>query len=252
MNLKQKLLGGTKVAGSMMRLVRNPALTRIAQNSGLDFILLDCEHSNYNFETLHDMFLMADAIGLGGFVRVPQGSKDYISRVLDAGAIGVMVPMIETVEQAKTLVKYSKYLPIGERGFGAPNAHVAYKSGKHAEVMQQQNDRVIAIAQIETKLAVENVEAIAAVEGIDALLVGPNDLSLSLGIPGDLMNPIELEAITKVAAACKKNSKAFGLHSGKELLEKFAADLTLVMCASDADMLANGFAGIRKMVDDFK
>jgi len=249
MSVKQRMLGGEKVIGTMVRVVRNPALAHLAKNAGLDYVMYDCEHSNYNFETLHDAFLMTNALGLGGFVRVPYGSKDYISRVIDAGATGVMVPMIETPEQAATLVKYSKYQPIGDRGYAAGGAHTDYKGGKHLEVMAQQNDKVLTIAQIETKLAIENVDAIAATPGIDALLIGPNDLSISLGIPGDLMNPIELEAIGKVAAACKKHGKIFGLHATQALLEKFAVDLKLIMSISDTDVLTQGFTGIRKMFD---
>ena len=244
MNLKDKLIAGQKIAGTMLRVVRNPAVCYLAKNSGLDFVMYDCEHSNYNFETLHDSFVLANALGLGGFVRVPVGSKEYISRMLDTGAIGVMVPMVETREHAETLVKYSKYQPIGGRGYTAGGPHTDYKGGKHSEIMEQGNSKVIAIAQIETRLAVENAEAIASVGGIDALLIGPNDLSLSLGIPGDMMNPIELEAIAKVAAACKKHGKSFGIHSGAALLEKFAQDLTLTMCLSDTDLLVQGFTQV--------
>ena len=249
MQLKEKLMNGEKIAGLMLRVTRNPAVMLLAKNAGLDFLMLDCEHGNYNFETLHDIFLAGNAIGIAGFVRVPVGTKDYISRALDSGATGIMVPMIETAEQAKTLVYYSKYQPIGGRGFSAGCAHTDYSGGVHSEIMQAQNNRVIAIAQIESKLAIENIEEIAAVEGLDAMLIGPNDLSLSLGIPGDLMNPIELEAIAKVAAACKKHGKAFGMHSGSALLEKFRKELTLCMSLTDIDLLTDGFKNIRGVID---
>lgn len=245
MSVKEKLTGGQKIAGTMLRITRNPAVCYIAKNAGLDFVMFDCEHSNYTMETLHDAFITGNALGLAGFVRVPFGTKEWISRVLDAGATGVMVPMIETAEQARNLVKYAKYQPIGDRGYAAGCAHTDYLGGKHAEIMAMQNAKVIAIAQIETKLAIENVDAIAATDGIDALLIGPNDLSISLGIPGDMMNPLELEAIGKVADACKKHGKAFGMHSGAALIEKFAKDLTLVMSLSDTDLLMQGFSGVR-------
>lgn len=245
MSVKDKLTEGRKIAGTMLRIVRNPAVCYLAKNAGLDFVMFDCEHSNYDMQTLHDAFITGNALGLAGFVRVPCGTKEWISRVLDAGATGVMVPMIETAEQARNLVKYAKYQPVGGRGYTAGCAHTDYCGGKHAEVMAFQNTKVVAIAQIETKLAIENVDAIAATEGIDALLIGPNDLSVSLGIPGDMMNPIELEAIAKTAAACKKHGKAFGLHAGAALIEKFADDLALVMSLSDTDLLTQGFAGVR-------
>ncbi len=247
MSLKEKLMTGQKIYGTMLRVVQNPAVCYLAKNSGLDFVMYDCEHAAYSMETLHNMFITGNALGLDGFLRVPNLTKDYISRALDQGAHGVMVPMLETPEMAKTLVKYSKYQPIGDRGFCNATAHVNYVAGlKHTEVMAEANNTIISIAQIETKASVDNAEAIAAVPGIDALLIGPNDLSLSLGVPGDLFNKIELDAIAHVAAACKKHKKAFGLHAGAKMLEIFINDLTLVMCDNDADVLRAGFAKIKE------
>jgi 2-keto-3-deoxy-L-rhamnonate aldolase RhmA len=252
MLLKEKLLAGQKIYGTMLRVNQNPAVCYIAKNSGLDFVMYDCEHGNYSMESLHNLFIMGNALGLEGFLRVPNLSKDYISRALDQGAHGVMAPMLETPEMARNLVKYSKYQPLGDRGYASGIAHVNYVlGGKHSEVMEQANRTVITIAQIETKLSVDNAEAIAAVQGIDALLIGPNDLSLSLGVPGDLFNPIELEAITHVAAACKKNQKAFGIHSGAKLIEKFIDAMTLVMMQTDIDVLTAGFANIKNTCVNF-
>ncbi|MDF2522803.1 MAG: hypothetical protein K0R31_444, partial [Clostridiales bacterium] len=112
--------------------------------------------------------------------------------------------------------------------------------------MEESNKTVISIAQIETKLSVENADAIAAIPGIDVLLIGPNDLSISLGVPGDLFNPIELDAIAHVAAACKRNNKSFGLHAGAKLLEKFIKDIDVVMCQGDTDILTAGFTNIKE------
>lgn len=240
-------MSGQKIYGTMLKVVQNPGVCCIAKNSGLDFVMYDCEHSHYNMETLHSLFITGNALGLDSFLRVPVLTKDYISRALDQGAHGVMVPMLETPEMAKDLVKYSKYQPIGGRGYSVGIGHVNYAvGGNHTEVMEEANKKVISIAQIETKTAIENAEAIAATPGIDALLVGPNDLSLSLGIPGDLFNKIELEAIAHVAYACKKNKKSFGLHAGAKLLEKFIDDLTLIMMQSDTDVLTTGFKTIKE------
>lgn len=247
MSIKEKLLSGQKVYGSMVRLQRNPAISFFARNAGLDFLLYDCEHGHYNFETLHDIFATGNAMGFDSFVRVAELSKDWISRTLDSGATGIMVPMTETPEQAKEIVRWAKFAPIGDRGYGSGLAHSNYQSGgKHVDVMAAQNARVVVIAQIETALGVDNAEAIAATEGIDVLLIGPNDLSISLGIPGDLMNPIELDAIAKVAAACKKHGKSFGLHAGPPMHEHFKADETFMMLSTDLDILSNGFKSIKE------
>lgn len=252
MNLKEKLLSGQKIYGSMLRIVRNPAICHIAKNAGLDFVMFDCEHSNFSLETLHDNFVLANSIGLGGFLRAKELSKSSISRPLDSGATGVMVPMTETVEQAKEIVKWSKYGPIGDRGYCSGLAPTAYETEgiKSPYAMETANNSIISIAQIETKLAVDNADKIAAVNGIDVLLIGPNDLSISLGIPGDTMNPIELEAMAHVAAACKKNGKAFGIHAGPKILKRFVNDLTFVMMQGDGDVLRAGFTNIRKTCEN--
>jgi len=249
MTLKEKMQSGRKIAGTIILVVRNPALMMIAQNAGLDFLVYDCEHSTYSFETLHDALLMGKALGMDGIVRVPVGTRDYISRALDSGATGIMVPLVETAQQAQDLVKYSKYPPDGKRGFASGCAHTCYQSGKHEEITVEHNSRVVTIAQVETAKAVEDVDAIASVEGLDVIFVGPHDLSVSLGIPGDLMNPIELEAIAKVAAACKKHGKILGMHGDKALLSKFSADLLMCTSAIDTDFLMNGFSGVRALVD---
>jgi 2-keto-3-deoxy-L-rhamnonate aldolase RhmA len=249
MSLKDKMKSGKKIHGTMLRVVRNPAIWFMAKDAGLEFAMLDCEHGNYDMETLHDMFLMAKALGMEGFVRVPEGTKDWISRVLDAGALGVMVPLVNTAEYAKTIVGYAKYQPVGKRGFVGMSGHVGYRGAKHNDIMTNQNNSVIVIAQIETMEALENVDAIAAVDGVDLLLIGPNDLSIALGIPGDLTNPIELEAIAKVAAACRRHGKLFGVHAGQGLLEHFADDLDMVMSGDDCGMLIGGLKQVAAACD---
>lgn len=252
MNLKEKLKAGEKVYGTMVRIQRNPAFCIVAKECGLDFVLFDCEHAAYNIETLHDMFMMADAVGLTGLLRVPMLDKESISRTLDAGARGCMVPMTETPEQAKEIVHWSKYPPIGDRGYGSGIGSSYYKTGMGTvEAMNWINDQVLTIAQIETKLAIENVEAIVSTEGIDAVIIGPNDLSVSLGIPGKVQDPLEIESIRKVADACKKYGKAFGIHGPDALQNMFADDINLVIYSTDTDILRNGIKGIKEKMMNF-
>lgn len=245
MSVKQKMLSGKMICGTMLRVVRNPAVCILAKNSGLDFILFDCEYSNYSIESLHDLCLMCNAIGLPAFFRASMLSKDAISRSLDCGATGVMVPMVETQAMAEEIVRWAKYPPVGERGFAAGGAATGYSRGlTHTQAMQQCNESLISIAQIETKSAVQNAEAIAQTEGIDVLLIGPNDLSISLGVPGDTMCSIMTDAIDHVAEVCKRTGKYFGIYAGPALLEKYADRLDFVMMQNDIDILSAGFANI--------
>ena len=212
LSIKERAMAGERICGTMIRVVRSPAMIHIAKNAGLDFVMYECEHHCFDLETLHDAFMVANGIGIEGWVRVPVPTKEYVSRYLDCGATGIMVPLIETAEQAKQLVNFAKYEPVGKRGFANSSPNTNYKPLPHKQIMEDANRRIMVIAQIETAKALENIDEIAAVEGLDALFIGPNDLSIALGIPGDLFNPIELEAISKVAKACRKTGKLFSVH----------------------------------------
>ncbi len=249
MGIKAKLQAGQKVFGTMLRISRSPAIYLLARQAGLDFVMFDCEHGDYTTRDLHDLNLAGAAMGVDSLARVPALARDNISRTLDCAAAGVMCPMTETPGQAADLVGYSKFAPVGRRGFAAGHAGTAYAGGKAVELMENANNRILTIAQIETRLAVDNAGLIAATEGIDVLLVGPNDLSVSLGVPGDLTNPIELEAISHVAAQCKSRGKWFGMHAGTGLLERFKEQLDMVMSMTDTDLLLQS---MQKMSRDCK
>lgn len=240
MQLKERIVN-EKLYGVFIKILDNTLITVLAKNSGMDFLFYDCEHGMYSYEKLHDLLLMGNSIGLLSFVRVAQLARGDISKVLDCGATGVMVPMIETVEQAKRLVDWSKYPPIGKRSY-AGGANTNYSgSGNHKNNMMNINNRVITIAQIETKLGIDNIYEIAAVDGIDSILVGPADLAISLGIPEDYFNIKEIEAIDKVVDACKKNKKSFGIIGKLELVEKYKEDINLLVTKIDLDIIREGF-----------
>lgn len=252
MNLKEKVLSGQRICGCMGRFVRNPAMVFLAKNAGIDFIMFDLEHGFLNIETVHDMLCMCKSLDMGGFIRATAPGKGNISPYLDAGATGVLMPLTETAEEAQSLVRWSKYADLGTRGFCGGLVPASYATGmSHREVMDYGNSNVLTIAQIETRLGVENAYEIAAVDGVDALFVGPNDLSLSLGIPGDVMNPIEIEAIERVIDACHKYGKAFAILSGPPLIKHFKEYIDIAMLnLADLDLLRNGFKSMKAAFDD--
>ncbi len=243
----QELRKGEKIVGTMVRMVRNPAIAQIASEAGLDFIMLDMEHGPYSMETFSDIAKVARSIGLGIFVRVPELSRGYVSRIMDAGADGVMVPMVGSQEEAEALASWARYAPIGNRGLSSSGTFTSF-SGVGSDVpafMAEQNKSTLAIAQIETKEGIENIEAIAAVEGIDVLLLGPNDLSISLGVPGEVMGDTVQAAIAKVADAAEKNGKVFAMHAGAALLEKWIPrGMQMIMESLDINVLKSGFSTI--------
>ena len=234
------------IAGTMVRMVRHPGICLIARQAGLDFIMVDMEHGSTSIETFERMCAAGRPAGLDIFVRVPELSRAFVSRVLDAGATGVMSPMVETPEQARLLAGWSKYPPLGNRGYGTNSGHTGYTQPADAQsFMDSANRKNLTIAQVESVKGVAAADQIAQVDGIDALLIGPFDLSISLGCPGELTCEKENAAIEKVAAAAAQHGKMFGMHGSVELLTKWAGHgLNLIMSGIDTGMLGKAIQAI--------
>jgi 4-hydroxy-2-oxoheptanedioate aldolase len=240
----EKLRAGQAAFGTMIRLIRSPAVAPMAKHAGFDLIMLDMEHGPYTFETLSDTALSGKALGLAVMVRVPELARSYVSRALDCGVDGVMVPMIETGAQAQMLADWAKFPPFGKRGLGSAGGHTMYaKPADTAAFVSAADRQTITIAQVETITGANNADEIAAVEGIDALVVGPNDLAMSLHKPGQLSGPEQDKAIQKIADAAKKHGKIFGMHAGTAFLKRWVSqNMTLVINSMDMDVLSSGFA----------
>jgi 2-keto-3-deoxy-L-rhamnonate aldolase RhmA len=242
------LRSGGRAVGTMVRLVRNPGIAWIARQAGLDFIMLDLEHGSGSMETLSDVASCGRGAGIEVFVRVPELSKGYVSRALDCGCTGVMVPMVGSGRQAELLAGWCKFPPAGKRGLGSIGTFTNFTAVKGSEAsafMSAANDQVLAIAQIETAEAIEEIERIAGVPGIDALLIGPNDLAVSLGHTGDLENPEVLAAIDTVAEAAGRHGKIFGIHGPDALMERYLpGGLRLIMSKLDISMLLGAMGEI--------
>lgn len=188
----------------------SPGIGHLIRNAGCDFVLFDTEHSGFHFETIKSVLRYFEAAGLPAIVRVPSKEYHHVARALDMGAEGLMVPMVSSVEEVRSVVQSMKYTPQGQRGVALGIAHDAYGGGEVLEKLRKANERTTLFAQIETAAGVENAEAIAAEEGVDCLWVGHFDLTCSLGIPGEFSNPKFVEAVEHTHQACRKHGKAFG------------------------------------------
>jgi 2-keto-3-deoxy-L-rhamnonate aldolase RhmA len=188
----------------------SPGMGHILKNAGCDWVVFDTEHNGCGIETVKAMVRFAEAACLPMIVRV--GSKDthHISRVCDAGAEGVMLPLVGTPEEAMRILAAIKYTPQGERGVALSIAHDNYRLGPVADKLAEANKRTTVFLQIETGEGVANADAIAAIDDVDALWVGHFDLSCSLGIPGQFDHPRFKDAIATVLAACKRRGKSAG------------------------------------------
>jgi 2-keto-3-deoxy-L-rhamnonate aldolase RhmA len=239
--LRKRVLAGECVYGTMIRQARDPGAPVIFGSVGYDFVLIDMEHGNYSMETVADLIRGAKSAGIAPVIRIPHLETHFISRILDAGAEGIMVPMTSTKEQAEAIVGCSKYTPLGHRGFGTQTGQTDYKPLKAVEFMKEANEHTLIVAQIETREAIQNVDAILGTEGIDVGLIGPNDLSISMGIPDQMGSDILTQSIDKVVETARKRRKASGIHIGNtEFIRKWRAKgMTVLACATDISFIYN-------------
>ena len=212
--VKQMIKAGKKTAGAWAQLC-SPIATEILARGGFDWVLIDMEHAPGDLTTLVGQFQAIAAAGTQAvpFVRVPWNDLVWIKRILDAGAYGLMIPYVNTKEEAVRAIQACKYPPLGVRGIaGSPRA--AGYGRDTQSYLKRANDEVFVMLQIETPQAIENMEAIAGVPGLDALFIGPMDLSTSMGHFGNPAHPEVQAAIAKAEAKAKTLGIPLGTISG--------------------------------------
>lgn len=244
LNLKAKLKEGSLAVGIMISEIRNPNLAYLLAQCGYDFFIIDNEHGSYSPETISDIIAAARGAGISTIVRIPEIRRETILKPLDCGAAGLLVPLVNTADQAREIIAHAKYPPLGNRGVALSRPHSLYGRPKAEEYLVQANETTFIAVQAESPEAIENLEKIAATPGIDAIFVGPSDLSVGLGIPGQISHPKEVEAIGKVVAVCQKHSIIPGIHMSKleTLKEWIQKGMRFVSFSSDVDLLARGAA----------
>jgi 2-keto-3-deoxy-L-rhamnonate aldolase RhmA len=206
--VKAKLASGGSSSGAMIFEFFSPGLPQICRNAGAEFVLFDMEHTGLGFETLKTQFALCRGLGIVPMVRVPRGEYHFIARALDVGALGVMVPMVGSADEAAHIVACTRYPPQGRRGAAFGFAHDDYEGGDVATKIAALHERTMVIPQIETVEGLANVEHIAAVPGVDALWLGHFDLTNFMGIPGEFRHPDFLAGVDRIVAACEAHGKA--------------------------------------------
>jgi len=173
MKMKETIHSGEMVLGAFLSEIPAPNLTRLMKASGLDFVIVDCEHGYFDYSQVAALAAVANGIGFPLVVRVPGISRECVQKYLDAGVDGLLVPMLETRRQAEDLVRYGKYAPEGARGISTMRPHSDYDPGRLTEYTAKANRRTLFFAQIETRTGVENAADIAAVPGLDGFSWAP-------------------------------------------------------------------------------
>lgn len=254
--VKRKLARGGTALGAFIIEFNSASLSRLLAAAGAEFAVFDMEHTGWSVETIQRLILGSYGTDLVPIVRVPALQHELISRPLDVGAMGIMVPMVESGEQARFLVECAKYPPKGRRGAAFGLVHDDYDTRDVVHTMASANDEVLLIAQIETAAGLAHVDEIAATDGIDVLWVGHSDLTNSLGIPFSFEHPLYVRALTDVLAACARRGKigGFGPPDVETAQKLVAQGFRCVTVSADGAMytraLREGLARVRASIRD--
>lgn len=233
--------------GTWVTMIRTPAVLTLLKASGLDYARIDMEHSPFSMETIADMASLARALDFPIVVRPPEGNREWITRLLDAGIWNLHIPGMETPEQARHVVACSRYAPIGDRGMYGFGPHTEYRTMTPSEHMAAANARVHVTAMLESRAAFDRLDEIAGVPGIDALTIGPTDLAQDLGVLGTPKQRDTLaEYRRRLADAARKHGKtiAMAIDSIEAAREMIALGATIINVSSDTAILRSGYATI--------
>ena len=238
--IRERALKGDFLAGAWLNLA-SPLTAEMAGMAGYDWLVIDQEHGPGDNWTMLHQIQAASRFPVAPIVRVPWVDRILFKKALDIGAAGIMTPYIQTAEEAKEAVRFSKYMPAGERGIAASPRCTGY-SLHFQEYFDNSNKNVLLVAQIETGKSVDNAEAIAAVDGIDVLFIGPLDLSFSTNLRGMFEDDQYLAHLQHVAQAAKNQSKACGilLPNAKWIPLLKGLGFTFIACGADGSYVLNG------------
>lgn len=208
---KLKLQRNELALGFGVHHLRTSAVPMLAAATGHDWLFIDMEHGAFSMHEATQICLAAIPTGITPIVRISSGALDEGTRALDNGALGVIVPHVDTARQAGEIARAFRYPPAGRRSWGGPPAAYGFRAPGNVEAQAALNDCILVVAMIESPEAVRNARDIAAVDGIDALLIGTLDLTAEMGISGEIAHPRVAEAYETVGAACRAASKALGM-----------------------------------------
>jgi 2-keto-3-deoxy-L-rhamnonate aldolase RhmA len=248
--VKSALKSGRVVLGSEASRFRSPQVPVLYAQAGFDFVFIDMEHSSFSLETVADLILAARHADVTPIVRIPQVEYSFVSRVLDAGAMGIIAPRVNTVQQVRDLRSWMLYPPEGIRGFACTEAQTDGRSVSTAEFMDAAHREILCIVQIERREAVENLEAMLDVPGVDVACLGCMDLSVDLGVPGQIDHPTMVKAMDRVIAVSRAKGIAAGIISPDvHLIERWIdRGMRFVSYATEAILLEEAAsAAVRRL-----
>jgi 2-dehydro-3-deoxyglucarate aldolase/4-hydroxy-2-oxoheptanedioate aldolase len=236
--VKSTLRAGGTVSGPIINEARSVSTVKMMALAGHDFLFIDMEHAMFNWETVHNLVQMALVTDICPLVRVTDLQYALVARALDTGALGVIIPRVESREQVEQAVSFAKYPPLGRRGAGGEGRN-AYERMNAREAVETSNAESMVVVQVESRAGIAEIDEIANVPGLDVICVGPQDLSISLGVHGDFADPKFVEAIEQIVAV----SSTYGVAVG--MVEREAANLEgwhqrgcrFLVCNTESNMI---------------
>ncbi len=208
---RERLKKGEVSLGVGLRQSRTVDIAPAMKTAGYDWLFIDLEHNSMDLDTAVQIAVTANGYGISPIVRVPWGQFDMATRVLDGGAMGIVIPHVDTVEEAREVADRLRYPPVGHRSVAGAPPQLRFETHPPAEATKAVNEAILVVVMLETPKAIANADAIAAVPGIDVLLIGTNDLMTEMGIPGQLEHPDVVKAHATNIAACRKHGKWPGM-----------------------------------------
>jgi 2-keto-3-deoxy-L-rhamnonate aldolase RhmA len=241
--IRERVLSGELLGGTFLNL--GSSLTaEIAGQSGLDWLLIDLEHGAGDRHELLFQLQAIESTPAAAIVRIAWNDPVRFKRILDLGSSGIMVPYVQSADEARRAVAAMRYPPAGVRGVASMHRACGFGSN-FDEYFRSADSQLLTVVQIETAAAVDHVDEIAAVDGVDVLFVGPMDLSISLGIARQWDHPAFSAAVNKVVSACRKEGKAAGtlVQSEEQIERSVAVGFSFLALSSDGAMVVKGMRG---------
>lgn len=217
----QKLREGHAVIGCGLQHFRSAEVPRVFAAAGFDYVFIDAEHGAFDLETIQDLVRASLQSGITPVVRVGELLYSLVARVLDAGAQGIILPRVEEPDRLKEALGWMRFPPAGTRGFGLMAPQVDYEPATYADIIAHMNCNTVAVAQFETTRAMERADELLSVPGLDVAMVGPGDLSISLGVPGEFEHPRLVDTVLAFIEKCKAHSVVPGIQCRQPAYAKF-------------------------------
>jgi 2-keto-3-deoxy-L-rhamnonate aldolase RhmA len=217
---RERLAKGETVYGCGLQCYRSAEIPRAFAAAGFDYVFIDMEHGSYDLETVHEMIISSNGAGITPIVRVGELLYSLVARLLDSGAQGIILPRVEDPKVLEEALAWMRFPPVGKRGYGVNTTMIGYESRNFTEIIEHQNRNTLAVVQFETRTAMERADDLLSLKGMDIAMVGPADLSISLGVPGQFDHPLVVSTIDQLIEKCHRHGVVPGIQTRSLAMSK--------------------------------